>query len=65
MEYAFSRSNEFHFATASIVSKIGMIPPPFWTSMWFAAYFPASPSSGLAEIDDGKTQEIYGILSFD
>jgi hypothetical protein len=29
MEYAFPRSNEFHFATASIDSKTGVKPPPF------------------------------------
>jgi hypothetical protein len=28
MEYAFSRSNEFHFATASIVSKTGFYTAP-------------------------------------
>jgi hypothetical protein len=65
MEYAFSRSNEFHFVTASIVRMIGFIPPPFWTRMWFAADCPASPSSVLAEIDEGMTQGTYGILSFD
>ena len=45
VEYAFTRSNEFHFATASIFSKTGMKPPPFWKSKWFAAYCPASPFS--------------------
>jgi hypothetical protein len=64
MEYAFPRSNEFHFATVSIVSKIGVKPPPFWKSKWFAAYCPASPSSFLAETDEG-TQGTHGILSFD
>jgi hypothetical protein len=65
MEYAFFRGNDFHFATASIVSKIGVIPPPFWISMWFAAYSPASPSSVLAELDVEMTQGTYGFLSFD
>jgi hypothetical protein len=65
MEYASTRSNEFHFATASIVSKTGFIPPPFCKSMWFAAYSPASLSSVSAELDEGMTQVIYGILSLD
>jgi hypothetical protein len=65
MEYAFPRSNGFHFATASIVSKTGVRPPPFWTSKWFAAYSPASSSSILAGIDERMTRGAHGILSFD
>jgi hypothetical protein len=65
IEYAFTRSSEFRFATASIVSKTGVIPPPFWTSKWFAARCPASPSRVLAELMQGMTQGIFGIFSFD
>ncbi|HWY06096.1 MAG TPA: hypothetical protein VNY24_04505, partial [Candidatus Acidoferrales bacterium] len=62
MEYAFPRSNGFHFATASIASNNGVRPPPFWTSMWFAAYSPASPSNVLAEIDERRRKELMGFL---
>src|ERR1700730_3519891 len=65
MEYAFPRGNEFHFATASIDSKTGVKPPPYWTSMWFAAYCSASPFCVLADIDGRRTRGIYEIVSFD
>jgi hypothetical protein len=62
MEYAFPRSNEFHFATASIVSKTGVKPPPFWTCQWFAA-FSGVAIQRFAKPNWGTTQSPYGILS--
>jgi hypothetical protein len=63
MEYALSRSNEFHFATAAIFSRCNTAP--ILDNLWFAAHCSASPSRVFAEFDEGMTQETYGILSFD
>jgi hypothetical protein len=65
MEYAFFRSNELHFATASFVSKYWCDTAPILVKLWFAADRSASPSSAFAEFDEAVTQETDGIISFD
>ena len=64
MEYAFPRSNEFHFATVSIASKTGVNRPHFGkASGLLRSVLRRHPR--FAETDEGRRKELNGFLVLD